>query len=342
MDKRLILAVAGSGKTTFLVNQIDYTRRYLIVTYTNNNLNNLRNKIIRKFGYLPNNVLLLSYFQFLWTICYSPYLKDRCKAKGITFLNPPQYTIFRPNTKSFYMTSNGFLYSNRIAKLCQQYDLCKLIANRIDKYFDCFYFDEVQDLAGHDFNFALNIIPENTDVLFVGDFYQHTFDTSRDGNLNKGLYDNYKRYCKKWITVGFSIDTESLSKSYRCSPSVCSYVQNYLGIRIESHRSEESLIVFVDQQLDTDELVTRGLPFLFFRNRNKYLCNGMNWGETKGLDTFEDVAIVLHSDALIKYRNNMLNLLASETKNKLYVACTRARGNIYFIPYNFMECYKKC
>lgn len=340
MDKRLILAVAGAGKTTYLVNQINLTRRYLIVTYTNNNVNNLKTKIIRSFGYFPNNVTLMSYFQFLWSVCYCPYLKDKYNAKGITFETPNENTRYIRND-TFYKTSNGYLYHNRIAKLCQEEQLCQLIANRIDKYFDCFYFDEIQDLAGYDFNFVSNIIPQNSDVLFVGDFFQHTINTSRDGNLNRGLYNDYNSFCNKWAYVGLSIDTTTLNKSHRCTSNVCEFVQNNLGVNIGSYKQEESSIIFVDQQLDTDELVNRGLPFLFFRNRNKYLCNGMNWGESKGLDLFDDVAIVLHKDVLAKYQTNTLNHLAAVTRNKLYVACTRARGNIYFIPYNFMECYKK-
>jgi superfamily I DNA/RNA helicase len=339
MDKRLILAVAGAGKTTYLVNQIDLTRRFLIVTYTNNNVNNLKNKIIRKFGYFPKNIMLLSYFQFLWSICYSPYLKDRCNAKGITFITPHEQTRYTHN-KAFYMTSNGYLYNNRIAKLCQHANICQLIANRIDKYFDCFYFDEVQDLAGHDFNLVSQIIPQKTDVLFVGDFFQHTFDTSRDGNVNNGLHEQLIKYCKRWEFVGLTIDNTTLNKSYRCSTSVCEYVRHTLSIDILSHRHDESLIKYIDNQRLLDVYVQNDLPLLFYRDRSKYMCNGMNWGESKGLDDFVDVGIVLNKETLKHYNNHSLNILASSTKNKLYVACTRAKRNIYFIPFYLMEKYR--
>ena len=58
---------------------------------------------------------------------------------------------------------------------------CKdMIIARMEKYYDCFMFDEVQDLGGHDFNLIQSIIPNHIDCLFVGDFYQHTFDTSKE------------------------------------------------------------------------------------------------------------------------------------------------------------------
>ena len=341
MDKRLILAVAGSGKTTYLINQMDLTKRFLIITYTNNNTNNLRSNIIKKFGYFPNNVMLLSYFQFLWIICYCPYLKDKCNTKGIIFKTPPLETNrYRRTSKAFYMTREGYLYHNRIAKLCQEAKLCKSIANRIDKYFDCFYFDEIQDLGGHDFNLISQIIPPNADVLFVGDFYQHTFDTSRDGNTNRSLHNDFAEYCEIWSNSGLNIDTKTLSKSYRCSPTICNYVKSNLGIPIYSHRQDECEIVLIENQIQTDELIKKGLHLLFYQNHSKYLCKNLNWGESKGLDDFTDIGIVLNKETLKHYNRNTLDQLSPSTKNKFYVACTRAKRNIYFIPYNFLDKYK--
>jgi len=45
MDKRIILAVAGSGKTTHIVNSLSTNKRSLIITYTISNLENLSKKI---------------------------------------------------------------------------------------------------------------------------------------------------------------------------------------------------------------------------------------------------------------------------------------------------------
>ena len=56
-----MLAVAGSGKTTYLINKLNLERRFLIVTYTDNNLANIRQRIINTFGYVPQNITLMSY-----------------------------------------------------------------------------------------------------------------------------------------------------------------------------------------------------------------------------------------------------------------------------------------
>lgn len=58
MDKSVVFAVAGSGKTSRLVASLDEEQRFLIVTYTESNHDNLRSKIIQRFGYFPTNISL--------------------------------------------------------------------------------------------------------------------------------------------------------------------------------------------------------------------------------------------------------------------------------------------
>ena len=99
------------------------------------------------------------------------------------------------------------------------------INKRIEKYYDYLLIDEIQDFAGHDFNLIESIAKTNCEILFVGDFYQHTFDTSNDGNVNKNLFNNYELYKKRFESMGLAIDTTSLSNSYRCSKTVCDFIK---------------------------------------------------------------------------------------------------------------------
>jgi ATP-dependent exoDNAse (exonuclease V) beta subunit len=46
----------------------------------------------------------------------------------------------------------------------------------------------------------------------------------------------------------------------------------------------------------------------------------------------QDVCVVLNPGAYTSYQEESLSELAGETKNKLYVACSRANRNLYFIP----------
>lgn len=185
MDKRVILAVAGSGKTYHIVEQLDEIKRFLLITYTNNNTENLRNAVISKFGYFPNNIKIKSYFNFLYSFCFKPFLSNDFNCKGIFWQFPPEFTrkLGRNNDK-FYLLNDKWLYHNRIAKLIIEKNILPNVNQRIEKYYDCLYIDEIQDFGGHDFNLLCEISKSKIDILFVGDFFQHTFSTSNDGNIN--------------------------------------------------------------------------------------------------------------------------------------------------------------
>jgi len=105
----VIFAVAGSGKTTKIVEQLDESGCHLIVTYTRANRDNLRNKIINKFSHFPAGIKLYTYFEFLHGFCYRPFLQSEKKTKGITFDRPPDHTqkIAITDDKKFISSGGG-------------------------------------------------------------------------------------------------------------------------------------------------------------------------------------------------------------------------------------------
>ena len=241
MDKRVIFAVAGSGKTTYIVDSLSRDKRSLIVTYTVGNYNNLCRKISEKFnGDWPENIWVMGYFTFLYRFCYKPFLADRFRTRGIFYEKNPNNRL-RQCDISYYITSSGYIYSNRLALLIEQTGSMEALKRRLEKYFDEFIVDEIQDIAGRDFSFLEQLMTANINMLFVGDFYQHTYDTSRDGNVKKNLFDNFPNYEARFISRGFLPDKTSLVKSWRCSPSICRFITENLGIEIYSqpeHRNE--------------------------------------------------------------------------------------------------------
>lgn len=338
MDKSVILAVAGSGKTTHLVKKLDAEKRFLIITYTINNVSNLKSRIAEKFQCLPQNIYLVSYFNFLYSFCYKPTLHYKIRASGINF---------EPCKNRFAIGINryrdpGFrLYSNRLAKFLDEQDVMDDVLQRISKYFDYVFIDEVQDFAGHDFNFLKNILAADANVICVGDYFQHTFDTSRDGAVNRSLHDDFISYKKQFTKIGVAVDEETLKKSHRCSPSVCNYVSDKLGIEILSSRTDETAISFIEKQSEADDIFSEdGIVKLFYQDRAKYSGQTRNWGETKGEDRYKDVCVVLNPTTLKSFKDNNLANLNPQTRNKLYVALTRAKGDIYFVPETLYKKYK--
>ncbi len=335
MDKKVIFAVAGSGKTTYIVNGLSLEKRSLIVTYTIANYENLNRKILRKFrGVWPANITLMTYFSFLFRFCYKPFLADVVGAKGV-FFEPNTNRYQKKTDNLYYMTTGGYFYSNRLSQyLMERMKVIDDIRERITDYFDEFIIDEVQDFAGRDFSFLEKLMETNVYQLFVGDFYQHTYDTSRDGNVNSNLFDDRIKYEERYVKKGVKCDHTTLINSWRCSKPLCNYITENLGISIDSNRNIEDItkVEFVSDSCEIERIMRdESIVKLHYQKSSGYGSGHKNWGETKGEDHYYDVCILLNKTTFQKYKTGKLNELVPSTRNKLYVALSRARGNVYLI-----------
>jgi len=334
MDKKLVCAVAGSGKTTSIIDRVARGGRCHIITYTNENVHSLRSSLEERFGRIPDNVTLQSYFSFLYSYCFRPFFSYDLNDRSYLWEAPgPATRRFRKSELGHYMTRNRYLYANRVAKMIIEYGAVPKVIQRLEKFCDTFMVDEVQDFAANDFNLLLEIINADIDVLLVGDFYQHTFDTSKDGNTRQNLHKRgIDPFLKEFAEQGIQIDVDSLSKSYRCSPDVCRFITENIGIPIESHRTDETYVEVVDsperaQEIYADDRCVK----LFYSGSGDFQCRSNNWGKCKGLNTYTDVCVVLNKTACTHFTKGTLPEMAPSSLNKLYVACSRARGNLYVV-----------
>lgn len=330
MDKRVIFAVAGSGKTTLLIRRLSEDRRTLLLTFTVNNEAHLRAQIIRRFGFIPEGIRVMTGLSFCTVLLPAfpagaagiawPELRPaptQNTAHECPALSGSRRTAVSPEARTF-TDSLGLLPDIRI---------------RLARYYDELLVDEVEDFAGHDFNFLLELCRAEITVLCCGDFYQHTFDTSHDGNVNSTLHDDITRYEARFDAAGFAVDRDTLNRTWRCSASVCEFITGQLNIRIAAHGIHASLIETIadterSATLHADNTVIK----LFYREHHRYGCYSMNWGASKGLDHFQDVCIVMGSSHWKLLTRQELATLPPSSRNRLYVACSRARGNIYFVP----------
>lgn len=330
MASRLTLAVAGSGKTRSIVESLDPERRTLILTYTIANHENIIDRIISKFGYLPKNFHIHKYVSFLYSFCYQPFLQDALGTKGLIFERAPRYG----NGNRRWISNGGYLYNNRLFQLILNRVGSQDLLRRLNRFYDEVYVDEVQDFAGHDFDFIELLNQFDGSVLCVGDYYQHTFDTSTDGNKNGGLHSTYQEFIRRFENAGYEVDTESLNHSWRCSPSVCEAVTN-LGIEIRSNKEVDSEIIRTTEENAVREIIENDLIIKLFRERSStFEVRSMNWAVSKGIDHFHDVCVVLNNGTSGHWNNGTLENLNHRTKCKLYVAMTRANRNLYIVDEN--------
>jgi DNA helicase-2/ATP-dependent DNA helicase PcrA len=335
MDKRLILAVAGSGKTYHIVKELDLEKRYLLVTYTINGIKSIKNEVVNQFGYLPKNIKIKNYFSFLYSFCYKPFFADEHNVKGITWNYPK--SIY---DNSFF-TKNNYLYHNRISKLLLDKQHIQDVKARVEKYYDYVLFDEIQDFGGNDFNFLLELAKSNVKFLLVGDFFQHTFDTSRDKNTNQSLHSSLDKFKERFISSGFYFDNSTLIKSRRCSKTTCDFIKTRIGIEIESNSEGASECELIEDKekarkiFDNDNIVK-----LFLTRHYNYKCRSDNWGACKGLG-YENVCVIINDDLLKKIKlGGIINFKSNITRNKFYVACSRTKNNLYFVPNKLIKNYK--
>lgn len=331
MGKQLILAVAGSGKTTKILNSISPEKRSLVITYTNENVRSLEASLVKNFGRVPDNVYLRSYFSFLYSFCFRPFFSYQLRDNAFTWRLPNKFPA--KNYPGHYVTKNRYLYANRVAKYLIEQNAVKKIIARLEKYFDSVFVDEVQDFAANDFNLLLELTRANVNFEFVGDFYQHTFDTSRDGNTRANLHKKgVEPFIREFAKYGFEDDTESLKKSYRCSSSVCEFISEHIGIPIHSHRTDLTSVNFIQNDKQASEIFNnRDTVKLFYQNHDKYPCFSNNWGKSKGQNSYGDVCVVLNKGTAAKFKARELRALPNSTRNKLYVACSRAHGDLYLM-----------
>lgn len=332
-NKRLILAVAGSGKTRLLIDNLNLDKRFLIVTYTNTSLELIKSRIVKKFGYLPSNIKTLTYFEFIYGFCVKPFVLFKYRLNGIYWDETPEFTSrLRITNLSRYLTRNRYLYHNRLGKFIEYEGILDEVRKRLEKFYDYFFYDEFQDLGGHDFNFMMLLAQSNINFLFVGDFFQHTYVTSFDGNVNGTLYSELTAYCKKLELSKIEVDTKTLGKSHRCSPTICSFISQNLGIAIESNRNDQTSITKIDDR-ETALMIIQdnSIIKLVYDKSNEKNFLAKNWGECKGEDDYNDTCIILNKTTSKIFSKGKFNELKPRTKNKLYVALTRTRGNCYLI-----------
>ena len=334
MDKSIILSIAGSGKTYYIVSQTNLNENFLIISYTNSGIKTLREEVIKKYEYLPTNIKIYNFFSFLYSFCYKPFLSDIIKDKGISWKFPNNHW------DNNYLTKNNLLYGNRLSKLVNEKCIDE-VRRRIKKYYNNIFIDEIQDFASSDFNFIINIIKGDYNVKLVGDFNQHTFDTSRDRNINKNLYKAEDNFNKHFQKIGFKVDNYSLIKSRRCSKNVCEFINKKLKIPIFSANEYETNIELVSCEREIDKIIQDDtIVKLFLSMHYKYNCVSDNWGSCKGR-TYQNVCVIINDEILRQFENDTFNFNSQITKSKFYVACSRTAGNLYFISDKKVKKYKK-
>lgn len=354
MDKKLILAVAGSGKTYLICNSIDPEKRNLILAFTHENIKNIHRELIVRFGAIPENTIVSTFHGFLFGDCIQPYHRMICglygaqpfRCEGVMFLPPPKpmigakynYQYVKDDRLKHYIPRRKY-YCSRMAKLILKNGgtLLPTVINRTNKFYDILYIDEYQDYRNEEYELLSAMIQGFFgNVLLVGDYYQHS--VSGDNNTGKPFGSAqkpvaYPDYIRAIQRLGLTVDETELCKSRRCSKPVCDFVKSKMGIKIESLDDHAGEVTMVSDVVEAEHILCDdSICKLLLRDSGKYLFRCFNWSYSKG-DTYEKTCVILTSDTSNLMEDGFrYNRMAPTTRNKLYVALTRSQTSVYLMP----------
>ena len=350
MSSKLIIAAAGSGKTTFLVNQAlsIHDTKVLITTFTEANEREIKKKFIEINGCIPPNVTVQTWFSFLLQHGVRPYQSVICDQPitGLQLVNAKSglkyYWKGKPiyfgekDVLQHYFTKSMLIYSDKISKfVCRANALTDgLIMDRISRIYPSIFIDEVQDLAGYDLELVKLLLGSNSTIVMVGDPRQVTYHTHEEAMHKKYADGKIEEFitteCKRYDVL---VDKESLNTSYRNKKDICELANQVFcqyppcGYYTQSPTEHDG--VFFVAPADVDSYLAEYHP-VQLREKVTVVVNpdypAHNFGDSKGL-TFDRVLIYPTKPMLAWFLDHKTEL-KFQSRSKLYVAITRARHSV--------------
>lgn len=368
MAKQVILAVAGAGKTYHICHEMKPEKRNLIVAFTHANIKNIQNELLQAHGEISDSTRIMTFDAFVYHMFIRPYEETIYNFFGefyefdetsITLKKPPQQRIKIngrdvPNREykkkdclQHYMNESKQYYCDTLSELTMyvkkgRESLIQKAASRLKRFYDNVWIDEFQDFREHDYELIVKLSKYLTNIVLVGDYYQHSVSGQNNSGkpFKKGKKEiGYDEFIKDLRREKFDIDEIKLIHSRRCSKAICLFIRNKLGIQIQSEGINSGNIIRpsnIQEVLENKKIVK-----LLYQNSSLYSFRAVNWSYSKG-DTYEAACVILNDSTKTLIEDTFLaQTLKTSTLNKLYVALTRSKGDVYIVTPDEFEVIKE-
>ncbi len=392
MVKKVILAVAGSGKTYHICHAINREKRNLILAFTKANVANIKRELEDAFGSMPRRTIVQTFDSFVYQNFILPYERTiriffgspSFKSSGITMVEPPinpktkkksgktsearsedgerddeQRTkatkgrYFSKDKLQHYITQGREYYCETLSELALFVDFHKLKNNerfekeeslitkavrRLGIFYDAILIDEFQDFRRYDFDLLMKLVKGDFDLVMVGDYFQHSVAPFNNYGKPFGNKKELKDFVCLLEKKGFEVDQNTLLSSRRCSEGVCDFVSKKLNVPIESSKESIGEVVWADnrvkEMLDDDRIMK-----LFYNVPDGADFKVNSWSYSKG-DTYDAVCVFLTKNfEELGCESFNLERITEITRNKLYVAMTRTRGDLFLVRHSAYKAY---
>ena len=350
INNRLTIAAAGSGKTTFLVEEALKQKegKVLITTYTQANEAEIRKKIIEKNKCIPENVTVQTWFSFLLQHGVRPFqgvlfekkikglilVNSQSGLKGYTKFKQPIYFGEEKDFEKHYFSNSLKIYSDKLSKFvfrCNEKSNGNVV-DRMSRIYSHIFIDEVQDLAGYDLELLKLFFNCSSTIQLVGDPRQGTYSTNSAPKNKKFKKANIVNFFTDQIE-NLTKDDTSLMTNYRCNKSICDLSNklfpNFQATTSGNNTATQHSGVFFIKEQDVESYIQKFSP-LQLRDSKRTKVNEnyrvMNFGEAKGLSF--DRVLIYPTKPFIDWLKDNNAELAETSRSKLYVALTRARHSV--------------
>lgn len=342
MANEIIIAAAGGGKTTRIAQRAaTELRRTALVTYTNNNVQELRNRFYEIGPAIPPHVEIWSWYRFLLTELVRPYQLSLVKRRidELQFVNgrPAPYAKKSDIDRYFLCDGGRRIYSDKIAEfvlmLNQASDGAMLA--RLAQRFSCIYVDEVQDMAGWDLELLELLLKSDIHIVLVGDHRQATFRTNNSPKNSRNfgrtkIIDKFRAWERSKIAqLIFERET------FRCHQRIADLADAFFPgepttVSKNGTNTGHDGVFVIGKDL-VESYVCRFSPQVLRLDRRPdcYGYPALNFGHSKGL-TFDRVLIFPHKSGLAWLKSGDFKHVAGSLA-KLYVGVTRARYSVAFV-----------
>lgn len=339
---RVVIASAGSRKTTYLVEEAlaHPDERILITTYTNENIDQIRRYLIDRHGCIPGNVTVLSWYSVLLQHHIRPYQRsvtDRPRIESILFENLPLYMrkVRKADPNKYYFSPGGYIYQDRAAEFAHAANQNSggAVIGRLARIYDRVFIDELQDFAGYDLHILESFFRSPIKVLAVGDPRQATFSTNNSRMNSRYRGSDIVDWLSEKEAAGLCA-LEERTACYRCNQDICNFADAIFpgwpgsisqNVEVTGH---DGLFYITPDELPA-YIAQHNPTGLRYNKVAKTLgIESVNIGKVKGR-TYDRV-VVFPTQSWLTYLKTK-DLSKASSIEKLYVAVTRARFSVAFV-----------
>ncbi len=348
----VVIAAAGSRKTTLIVEEAiqQENSKVLVLTYTIENIRQIKAYFIQKLGSVPRNITIQSWYTFLLSECVRPYqnfIYDKKRIKSIDFMEGRSAKfVKKTDIEKYFFSDSDKIYTDKMSEFTLSCDKKSngLVIDRLEKIYQHILIDEIQDLAGYDFDLLDVLFKSKIQIMVVGDCRQATYFTNCSPKNKRYKGNNIINLFNDWACNGLCKIQEK-NESYRCNQYICEFADKlYPNLsktisKVFDKTQHDGIFIIGDNQLQ--DYIKKFSPVVlrYSKKTNTGDLTSINFGISKG-QSFDRVLIFPNGPIKAYLKDGNPKKLKQKTKAGFYVAITRARYSVAFV-YGGQTCFNE-